>query len=80
MKERTNPDLCTYVKAGNSNFDQEYFCCYTCEATVCNVCVKTCHAEHDVSWKFPFNLPFVCGCGRKGEKNCISLLNKQSGM
>ena len=47
---------------------------------VCNVCVMTCHAGHDVSVKFAINIPFVCSCGRKGEKFCISLLKKQSGM
>ena len=79
IEERTNPHLCTYVKAGNSNFDQEYFCCYTCDANelVCNVCIKTCHAGHDV--KFAANIASFCNCGMKGENVCCSLLKKQTG-
>ena len=84
IEEKTNPDLCTYLKTGNSFLVQEYFRCYTCgldekkHAGVCKVCVNTCHVGHDV--KFTKNGRFYCDCGQEGEKSCRSLLKKHSGM
>ena len=83
IEEKTNPDLCSYTKTGNSLFVQEYFFCYTCGMDetknngVCKVCVKTCHADHDV--KFYANTLCFCDCGMEGETYCQSLLKKQSG-
>ena len=83
IEEKTNPDLCTYVKTGNSFQVQEYFLCHTCgideskNKGACKVCVKTCHAGHDV--KYEGNIRCFCECGMEGEKYCQSLLRKQSG-
>ena len=84
IEERTNPDLCTYVKTGNSFQVQKFFRCITCglgdtnHKGACKICVKTCHAGHDV--RFSKNDLFFCDCGLEGEKSCRSLLKKQSSM
>ena len=84
IEEKKDPDLCTYLKTGSSFLVQEYFLCHTCgldekkHKVVCKVCVKSCHAGHDV--KYAGNDLSYCDCGFKGEKSCRSLLKKQSGM
>ena len=84
IEEKTNPNLCTYVNTGNSFLVQEYFHCITCcldekkHEGACKICVKICHAGHDV--RFAKNDRFYCDCGAEGEKSCNSLLKKQSSM
>ena len=83
IEEKTNPDLCTYLSTGNAYLVQEFFHCNTCslgrkeQRGACKVCIKTCHAGHDV--KFAANIASFCNCGMKGEKFCCSLLKKQTG-
>ena len=82
IEEKTYPNLCTYVNTGNSFLVQEYFRCITCgldekkRKGACKICIKTCHAGHDV--RFAKNDRFFCDCGAEGEKSCRSLLKKQS--
>ena len=84
IEEKTNTGLCTYLKTGNSFLAQECFHCDTCgidekeHTGICQICVRTCHAGHDV---IPVeNDLFFCNCGSEGEKSCHSLLKKQSSM
>jgi len=73
-------DLCTYLKTEKSYSYQDWFYCHTCGFEdlegVCTVCIKTCHAGHDVT--FAKNSPFFCDCGAKGEKYCHGLVKNKS--
>ena len=75
-------DLCTYVETGKSYRHQEWFYCHNCSFEVnegiCTVCLKTCHAGHDVK-PAKYGL-FFCDCGAKGEQYCHGLVKKKSGM
>ena len=84
IEEKTNTGLCTYLKTGNSFLAQECFHCNTCgidekeHTGICEICVRNCHAGHDVI--LAENDLFFCNCGSEGEKSCHSLLKKQSSM
>ena len=84
IEEKANPDLCTYLRTGSSFLVQEYYFCHTCGLDekkpkgVCKVCVKSCHAGHDV--KFARHDLSCCDCGMEGERSCRSLLKIQFGM
>merc|ERR1712228_347216 len=65
---------------GTSFRRQHWYYCHTCafeyNEGVCLVCVKTCHANHNVSYaKYS---QFFCDCGAKGKDSCQLLAKEQT--
>ena len=73
--------LCTFTKTGEKYHEQHWYKCRTCtfedDEGVCSNCIKTCHADHDVSYAEYSD--FFCDCGAKGEESCSSLTKEQTG-
>ena len=77
-------DQCTFTLTGEEFVIQDYYRCETCNFTennhegVCSVCVKRCHAGHDV--KYNGKMRAYCDCGAKKDGSCCALVREEKDM
>lgn len=64
-------DVCTATCTGFQPVSQYMFNCFTCKQACCCVCVKSCHANHDVSLIGTLTNAY-CSCGLKTPEGCAS--------
>ena len=67
---------CTYSVTGETYGEQKWYHCRTCGLTgnsgICEICVKKCHAGHDVTfYKYSDTQRFYCDCPDHGNCRCL---------
>ena len=77
MAEAMQADLCTFTATGSNFEKQHWYHCYTCGLSnsegCCSVCVRRCHAGHDVSYARFSRFFCDCGAGAMKTRSCESL-------
>jgi hypothetical protein len=71
--EQDTEETCTYRQTGREYQMQHWYYCYTCDLVgskgCCSVCVRRCHAGHQVAYSRKAN--FFCDCGHSS--HCKSM-------